>query len=179
MTIHSEHPFTPAPGDRDQLRRVRGRLGSQVTLWTAGSGAGRTGLTVSSFVVALGDPGHVVGMLDPDSDLALDLTPGTPFVVQLLTWRHRDLSEQFAGTMPAPGGPFARAVVDGHDFEQTEFGPRLAGASAWLGCRVVDQRPVGWSTEVLARVERVEVGEDRDPLVHRRGRYVRPDGGTH
>ena len=34
MTIHTEHPFLdPEP---DPVRRLRGRLGGAVTLWTAG-----------------------------------------------------------------------------------------------------------------------------------------------
>ena len=34
MTIHSEHPFLDP--DADPVRRLRGRLGGAVTLWTSG-----------------------------------------------------------------------------------------------------------------------------------------------
>ncbi len=167
MSIHSEHPFaTPAAG-RDQLRRFRGRLGGQVSLWTAGAGAERVGLTVSSLVVGGGEPGVVVGLLDPDSDLAEHLDVGSPLVVQLLSWRHRDLAEQFAGLMPAPGGPFRAA-----EFEQTEHGPRLQGATAWAGARIVDVTERGWSLVATASLEHVEVGADDDPLGHRRGEWT-------
>ena len=167
MTIHGEHPFLdPVP---DQARRLRGRLGGQVSLWTTGSGAGRAGLTVSSLLVALGDPPLVVGLLDPDSDLALPLEdPGARCVVQLLQWRHRDLAEQFAGQMPAPGGPFAQAA-----WEELPAGPRLVDATTWAEATVVDARPLGWSLEVTARIDAVVVGDDADPLLHRRGRYQR------
>ena len=30
MTIHSTHPFEPGEGDRDAVRRLRGRLGTAV-----------------------------------------------------------------------------------------------------------------------------------------------------
>jgi hypothetical protein len=34
--------------------------------------------------------------------------------------------------------------------------------------------PVGWSDLLTLAVEDVVVGEDEQPLVHRRGRYQRP-----
>ena len=36
VTIHSEHPFLEPEADRDPVRRLRGRLGGAVTLWTTG-----------------------------------------------------------------------------------------------------------------------------------------------
>ncbi|PVG82764.1 flavin reductase [Nocardioides gansuensis] len=168
MTIHSDHPFATPEGERDQARRLRGRLGGQVSLWTAGAGAERVGLTVSSLMVAPGEPAYVLGLLDPDSDLAQRLTRGDDprCVVQLLHWWHRDLAEMFAGLMPAPGGAFGHA-----EWVQTGAGPRLADATTWAECVVSDTRDVGWSVEVTCRLDEVEVGEDDDPLLHRRGRY--------
>ena len=161
MTIHSTHPF-PTPDD--PVRRLRGRLGGVVSLWTSGS----AGLTVSSLMVAAGEPARVLALIDPDSDLADTLEETGTAVVQLLSWRHRDLAEAFAGTAPAPGGAFRMA-----DFAQTPWGPRLADATMWAGVRVESTRPVGWSLEVTAVVEEIVVGEDDDPLFHRRGRYVK------
>lgn len=58
----------------------------------------------------------------------------------------------------------------------TEWGPRLEGASAWVGVRLAQLRPdVGWSSLVDTTVEHVEIGEEQEPLVHRRGRYVRAE----
>ena len=53
----------------------------------------------------------------------------------------------------------------------------LTDACAWGGVGLVDgePRPVGWALAVEAVVERVEVGDDTPPLLHRRGRYVRLD----
>lgn len=166
MTIHSEHPFLdPHP---DHARRLRGRLGGQVSLWTTGAGSDRVGLTVASMLVVLGDPPLVVGLLDPDSDLAVALTDddGARLVVQLLEWRHRDLAEQFAGQMPAPRGPFAQAT-----WVQGDAGPRLADARTWVEATVVDARESGWSLEVRARLDGLVIGDDDEPLLHRRGRY--------
>ncbi|GAB2879586.1 flavin reductase family protein [Nocardioides pacificus] len=170
MTIHSEHPFLGPESQREPSRRLRGRLGGVVTLWTAGDAdAGRAGLTVSSLMVAGGEPGAVLALVDPDSDL-LDVLESTGrAVVALLRWPHRDLAEIFAGTAPAPGGMFVQA-----DFTPTEWGPLLSSATTWAGVRLVDTTEVGWSTLVTCAIEQVTIGDDPDPLVHRRGRYQRP-----
>ena len=168
MTIHSTHPFADA--EPDPVRRLRGRLGGAVSLWTAGEGREREGLTVTSLMLAHGEPAHVLGLLDPDSDLAERLVSVGRGVVQLLSWPDRDLAEAFAGTAPAPGGPFRTG-----DFEQTAWGPRLTSATAWVGCSVVDAREVGWSVEVTCRVDEIEVRDETAPLLHRRGRFLRLD----
>lgn len=171
MTIHSSHPF--ADPDPDPVRRVRGRLGGAVTLWTAGAGEERAGLTVSSLVVALGQPSYVVGLLDPDADLTDALRSTGRAVVQVLSWSDRSLAEVFAGMAPLPGGPF-RAV----EWVDTDWGPRLATAGTWVGVALVDEREVGWSAEVRCRVEHVEVADDpaAGVLGHRRGRWLRLAG---
>lgn len=169
MTIHSTHPFAEPEEERDPVRRFRARLGGTVSVWTSGSGPSRTGLTVSSLMVAHGDPGHVLGLVDPDSDLGVHLSAGERCVVQLLEWRHRDLADAFAGIAPAPGGVFTLGA-----WTDTEWGPLLDGASAWVGLRVAETREVGWSMLVDGVVEQVTIGEEAQPLVHRRGRYVRP-----
>ena len=167
MTIHSDHPFRdPAP---DPVRRLRGRLGGAVTLWTSSADGERAGLTVSSVMVAPGEPASVLALLDPDSDLAEMLTASGRAVLQLLQWRHRALAEVFAGLAPAPGGPFALVELD-----DTAWGPRVADVSSWAGLALHDSTNVGWSTLVTCVVEHVELGEDDEPLVHRRGRYQRP-----
>lgn len=169
MTIHSEHPFRdPSP---DPVRRLRGALGGAVTLWTAGDEErGRAGLTVTSTLVANGEPARVLALLDPDSDLLVALQGSGRAVVSVLTWDNRGLADAFAGTAPAPGGPFRQAP-----FVDTEWGPRLASAATWAGVRLESTTEVGWSVLVACVIEGLVVG-DVDPLVHRRGRYVRPPG---
>lgn len=169
MTIHSDHPFADPASERDPVRRFRGRIGGAVTLWTAGAGRARAGLTVSSVMVAAGEPSRVLALLDPDSDLAETLASTGRAVVHLLRWADRDLAEMFAGTAPAPGGRFAQAA-----FVDTEWGPRLADVETWAGVSLEDAREVGWSTLVTAVVDAVTVGVEDDPLVHRRGRFVPP-----
>lgn len=168
MTIHSEHPFLdPEP---DPVRRFRGRLGGAVALVTAAAGSRRAGLTVSSFMVANGDPARVVMLVDPDSDLHDVLTGRNEHraVVQLLSWRHRGLAEAFAGTAPAPGGPFRAG-----EFEATAWGPRLVDVATWAGVRLETRTDAGWSSLLGCLVEEIHVGEDDEPLGSRRGRWVR------
>jgi flavin reductase (DIM6/NTAB) family NADH-FMN oxidoreductase RutF len=171
VTIHSDHPFLPPEAERDPARRLRGRLGATVSLWTSGVAVARVGLTVSSYLVAPGEPPHMLALLDPESDLAEGLVETRVGVVQLLEWQHRDLADAFAGIAPAPGGAFRLG-----EWAQTEWGPRLVGASAWAGIRLVDADPreVGWSLLVEAVIEHIEITEEHQPLVHRRGRYLRP-----
>ncbi len=203
MTIHSAHPFATPPGDRAPLRRFRGRMSAPVSLWTSstdsglppatGSPEGRTdpadgqveaaspgpgewaGLTVSSFVVVDGEPGALIGMVDPDSDLAALAVETGRVAVSLLTWSHRDVADVHAGLAPSPGGAFRTGR-----WQPSPWGPVVADASAWLGGAVVTSaaREVGWSLLLEARIEHIHLTEPDDSagggtLVHRRGRYER------
>ena len=167
MTIHPGHPF--ADPEPDPVRRFRGRLGAGVSLWTAGVAGDRAGLTVTSLMVAGGEPGRLLALLDPDADLTGRLEETGRAVVQLLSWRHRQLAEAFAGTAPAPGGPFRTG-----DFTETPAGPRLTGATAWVDVTLEDARDVGWSRLVTCTLDAVTLDDEDEPLLHRRGRWVRP-----
>jgi flavin reductase (DIM6/NTAB) family NADH-FMN oxidoreductase RutF len=165
VTIHDEHPFADPPASRDALRQFRGRLPAAVTVVATGSAASRAGLTVSSILLAPGEPGQLVALIDPDSDVGAALEHGTTITVSVLGPDDMYLAEAFAGLAPAPGGRFRLGT-----WAQTEWGPTIEGAP-WLGAKVTDLRPVGWSLEVTARVEHVELAPV-DPLVHVHGRYL-------
>ena len=165
MTIHHDHPFWPAEGDRDPLRRLRARMPAPVGVWTTGTGRSRAGLTVSSFLVAAGDPPHVLGVVDEESTL-WDERPRT-VVVNLLGPDHAWLADVFAGQAPAPGGAFTVG-----EWDDSPWGPVLRGAPGWIGLRLADGEPahVGWGLLLDGVVESAELGEG-DVLTHVRGRY--------
>jgi flavin reductase (DIM6/NTAB) family NADH-FMN oxidoreductase RutF len=167
VTIHSTNPFADPV---DPARRFRGRIGGAVSLWTAGAGADRTGLTVSSLMVANGEPAHLLALLDPDADLTDVLTATGTAVVALLDWADLDLAEAFGGTAPAPGGPFRL-----REWEQTSYGPVLIGRT-YAEVRLDSVRETGWSVLVDVVVEKLSVIDGDDGLEHRRGRYHRANG---
>lgn len=169
MSIHSEHPFLPPQGDRDPVRRLRGRLPLPVSVWTAEVDGRRVGWSVSSLLLAAGDPAEVVGLLDEDSELADAIRTTGVVAVSVLGWQHRNLADAFAQVMPAPGGPFRLA-----EWAPTPWGPVLVGATGWVGARLAEGEPTraGWSLLVRATVEHVQVDDPSDGvLAHLHGRY--------
>lgn len=169
VSIHSDHPFADPPSARDVVRRFRGRLAAGVTLWAAGSEAGRkAGLTVSSLMVANGTPARVVALLDPLSDLVAVMGETGRAAVSVLNRTDRALADAFAGLVPAPGGPFRLA-----EFTDERWGPVLTHAQVWAGLRLEATQEMGWSLLVTGVLEQISLVGDADPLVHYRGRYVR------
>ncbi len=161
----------PPEGERSPVRRFRARVPSPVTLWTSEYDGTRAGLTVSSMLVADGEPGFVIGVLDPDSDLWETLRLSRRAVVGLLDEGHRQLADAFGYVAPAPGGPFKLGK-----WTATDWGPALAGVS-WAGCELSDADPpyAGWGVQVRLEIRYVEIVADTmRPLVHRRGRYLTP-----
>lgn len=169
MTIHSTDPFAVPEGDRSPVRRLRGRLASAVTLWTAKAPDGApAGLTVSSTVVADGEPPRLLGLLDEESALWEAIEQTGRFAVMPLRETDRQLADKFAGLLPAPGGAFT-----GYRWRQTEFCPVLDGVAAWAGCRLDSARPWGWNLLLEATIDHVEIAPDptTGPLLHHRGQY--------
>jgi 3-hydroxy-9,10-secoandrosta-1,3,5(10)-triene-9,17-dione monooxygenase reductase component len=163
--IHVSDPFATPEAERSAVRRLRGRLASPVTLWTA---PGPAGLTVSSTVVADGDPGRVLGLIDAESELFDAMAVAGRFAMTPLGPDDQQLADRFAGLMPAPGGLFA-----GDGWTATDYGPLPAGAGTWAGCRVDTTREYGWGMLVEATIETMELGAALAPLLHFRGRYHR------
>jgi len=162
--IHSSDPFATPEQEKSPIRRLRGRLAAPVTLWTA---PGPAGLTVSSMLVADGDPGRVLGLVDEESDFWDAVATAKRFAVTPLRPGDQQLADKFAGLMPAPGGLFASG-----EWTETEYGPVPADAGTWAGCRLDGERPYGWGLLVEATIETVTIGgADAVPLMHFRGRY--------
>ncbi len=163
MTIHSTDPFATPEGERSPVRRLRGRLPAPVTLWTA---PGPAGLTVSSLLVADGEPGLVLGLVDEESDFWPAAQRAGVFAVVPLRAGQKQLADRFAGVLPAPGGLFAQ-----ESWRHTDFGPVPADATSWAGCRLLDAVECGYALLVRAAIEESVAGTGDDPLLYFRGRY--------
>lgn len=162
--IHNENPFPQ--GADDPTRRLRGRIGAGVTVITAGDEDHRAGLTVSSLVVIEGEPGRVVAVVGPNSDL-YDIASATgKFVLHLCEARHAGLADVFAGIRPSPGGMFS-----GLNVTDTEWGPSIQTIETRAFCSEGTIEPLGWSGLLTGIIDKVEFGADPSPLIHYRGGY--------
>jgi 3-hydroxy-9,10-secoandrosta-1,3,5(10)-triene-9,17-dione monooxygenase reductase component len=170
-TVHFGDPWADPEESRDPVRRLRGRLAAGVTVWTSGesgSSAGEwTGLTVSSLLLAQGEPPELAGIVGPDTDLADMIGATNRFVVHVLsdTPNHRRLAQHFAGILPA-----ADELLD---FEPSAHGPLLTSVADRLGCRAVEMRPLGWSLLVTAVIDDVTLAPAGPGLAWQRGRFHR------
>jgi 3-hydroxy-9,10-secoandrosta-1,3,5(10)-triene-9,17-dione monooxygenase reductase component len=161
--IHSTDPFAVPETEKSQVRRLRGRFAATVTLWTA---PGPAGLTVSSAMIADGEPGRVLGLIDEESDFWEAANATGRFAVTALGDGDQQLADRFAGLLPAPGGVFATGA-----WTDTDFGPVPAGAGTWAGCRLENHRPCGWAMLVVGAIETTHLDSGSLPLMHYRGRY--------
>jgi 3-hydroxy-9,10-secoandrosta-1,3,5(10)-triene-9,17-dione monooxygenase reductase component len=161
--IHTGDPFAIPEADKSDVRRLRGRLAAAVTVWTA---PGPAGLTVSSMLVADGEPGRVLALIDEESDFWEAVSQARVFAVTPLGAGEQQLADRFAGLMPAPGGLFATG-----DWTATDYGPVPATAGTWAGCRLTGERRVGWALLIEATIETFQLAAAPEPLIHFRGRY--------
>jgi flavin reductase (DIM6/NTAB) family NADH-FMN oxidoreductase RutF len=163
--VHYEDPFADPPEDRSPARRMRGRLALPVTVWTSGTVSAPFGLTVSSLMLAEGEPPVLMGLIAGTTDLYGSIEETNAFVVHVLREEDGRLAEIFAGLRPNPGGPFASVDID-----ESSWGPVLRSHTTRAFCRVEETRPAGYQQLVTARAEKIEVGELSDPAVYFRGR---------
>ena len=164
--VHYEDPFRTPRDQEDPTRRFRGSLAKGVTIWTAGAGETKAGLTVSSLMVAEGKPSHVLGLINDTTDLYGALLDSGRFVVHLLGRSDQVLAEVFAGTRPAPGGQF-----EDLELEDTDWGPMIIRLLPRAYCTLRDTAQPGFQKLVRGRIDKIELGDGSEPLVHYRGRY--------
>ncbi len=165
--IHEgQHPFHAPEAERDPVRRLRGRLAAPVTIITAGDNEGWAGLTVSSLMLAEGEPGSVHFMAGPTADIVDVIERTDRFVVHVLSQDHRVLSDVFSGRRPSPGGPFTGISV-----AATDWGPAIEAIDDRAFCSGVQAVERGYSLLVSATIDAVDVSDLASPLVYFRGAY--------
>lgn len=165
--IHDDHPFATPPELRDPVRRFRGRLAAPVTVITSGEGGRRTGLTVSSLLVAEGEPPSLHFLCGTATDLWDAIAETGTFLVHVLEAGHRSLADRFAGIRPSPGGLFS-----GIEAADTGYGPEIGAVHTRAYCRYVGHRDEPMHVLVHGRIERVELHDLREPLRYFRGGYL-------
>lgn len=164
--IHDDHPFAVPASERDPVRRFRGRLVAPVTIVTAGSGDGRTGLTVSSLMIADGEPGRLLFLCGRNADLADTIAASGGFVAHVLGRGDEWLSDRFAGVRPSPGGLFAGLeVTDGPQ------GPVIATIRTRAECSLSTVADAGWYHLIEGVIRSVVIDESTAPLVRYRAGY--------
>ncbi|MGA9595514.1 MAG: flavin reductase family protein [Acidimicrobiia bacterium] len=164
--VHDENPFATPNDQRDPARRFRGRMAAPVTVITAGAGERRTGLTVSSLVVAEGEPSRVYFLLGSTTDLFYVLEKTGKFVVHVLESGDQAIADVFAGLRPSPGGKFTDL-----DIEQTEWGPVLNEVRTRAFCTFEGGDEETFFIVAEGRVDKIEISDITEPLVYFRGRY--------
>lgn len=158
-------PFLAPEAERDAARRLRGRLALPVTVWTAWSAGRRAvGLTVSSTLLAEGDPPMVVGLLNPLTELCTAVQETGRFIVHVLAADQVRLADQMAGRYP--DDPFR-----GVSITESEHGPILGDVRTRATCRFRGQHDTGWSVTVTGSIEAMELGPAERPLIHYRSGY--------
>jgi 3-hydroxy-9,10-secoandrosta-1,3,5(10)-triene-9,17-dione monooxygenase reductase component len=167
IRVGGQHPFATPPERRSPARRLRGRLLAPVTVWTAGDPPSGAGLTVSSVLVAEGEPARLLGLIDPTSALWEAARQAGAFVVHVLSAGDRALAERFAEIRPPVRGAFAGLEVTG-----SPWGPLLGGRHSWAACRLQGSTPAGYAELVEGVIERLELHDGEAPLGFLHGRFV-------
>jgi flavin reductase (DIM6/NTAB) family NADH-FMN oxidoreductase RutF len=167
IRIGSQPPFAVPPERRDPARRLRGRLVAPVTVWTAGHPPGGAGLTVSSVLVAAGQPARLLGLIDPTSAFWEAAQEARVFVVHVLAAGDRALAERFSEVRPPIQGPFFERL----EVAESPWGPVLGGSRPYAACRLAGSTPVGYGELVEGVIEQLELPDLEDPLAYLHGGY--------
>ena len=166
IRVGGQPPFAVPAERRDPARRWRGRLVAPVTIWTAGRPPGGAGLTVSSILVAEGEPARLLGLIDPTSAFWEAMQETRAFVVHVLAVGDRGLAERFSEVRPPIRGPFERL-----DVAESPWGPVLGGNRPRAACRLAGSAPRGHGELVEGIIEQLELHDPEDPLAYLHGRY--------
>lgn len=164
--IHEDHPFRTPEELRDPVRQFRGRLAAPVTIVTAGTAETPAGLTVSSLMVAEGDPARLYVLVGPTTDLYEAIMDTGRFVVHVLRGDDRRWADVFAGLRPSPGGVFS-----GLDVSETAWGPTITSIGDRAFCTLNHFEEESFVAILTSTVDDVTVADLADPLVYFRGGY--------
>lgn len=151
----------------DPFRRCMRLLAGGVAVITGGDPGHRVGLTATSVTSLSMEPPSVLVSIRAGSRLVPLVMRKERFTVHLLGESQAHEADVFAG----------RRGDERPRIEQVEWhergGGRLAGALAYVDCRLARVAPVFSHVLLIGVVEVVESGSGEPPLIHFDGRYRR------
>ncbi|HZC29064.1 MAG TPA: flavin reductase family protein [Gaiellaceae bacterium] len=150
----------------DELRNVMRRFPAPVAVVTANADDERYGLTVGSLVSLSLEPPLVGVSIGKDSSSHEPLRRAGGFTVSLLSEAQEAEARHFARSGVPP-----RFLWAGAEVRAGSRGPLVAGALAWLECRIVAEHDVGDHTLFVGAVETHELGTLARGLVYRDSTY--------
>jgi 3-hydroxy-9,10-secoandrosta-1,3,5(10)-triene-9,17-dione monooxygenase reductase component len=163
-----DDPFAVPVDQRDPARRFRGRLPAAVTVWTASFADGRaTGITVSSLLVAEGEPPAVLGLIGTLTNFWDAVRESKRFVVHVLSEDQRRVADEFAGRYTQVNFTEGWSAAD-----ESEWGPTLRAVTTRAYCGLGGFMESGYFLLVRGDVDHFDIDDPAPaPLVHYRGGY--------
>jgi flavin reductase (DIM6/NTAB) family NADH-FMN oxidoreductase RutF len=150
----------------EQLRDAMRRAAAPVAVVTVDAGDLRYALTVGSLLSLSLEPALVGISIGHASQSHTPLREARRFAASLLAGDQQSLAQHFARSVP----PIA--LWEGIELHESDIPePLLAGAVAWLECRVVGEHEAGDHTIFVGEVLSVELGRAAPALVYVGGEY--------
>lgn len=159
----------PAPSNErqhDDDLRLLSRIPASVMVVAAHRTGQVHASTISSFSTVSRRPSLISICLANQSRTLKLLEAGGAFIVSVLAMDQDPVATRFADSS-RPDGP---CQFDGIPHHLNAYGPAIEGASAWIGCNVIEAQPWGDHHMVLGEVRFVEF-TGRRPLLRHDGRY--------
>ncbi|WHA43156.1 flavin reductase family protein [Agrobacterium larrymoorei] len=154
--------------DASELKAAMRTVAGGVCVVTAGSGAQRTGATVTSATALSMDPPTMIVNINKTSSTWPIIARYNHFCVNILSAEQEEVASRFAGV----GGLKGAERYSGADWFELESGASgLRGALAVIDCAVEDVIERHTHAIVIGRVLSVEQGAGL-PLLYHAGRYV-------
>jgi flavin reductase (DIM6/NTAB) family NADH-FMN oxidoreductase RutF len=149
-----------------ELRDAMRRAAAPVAVVTVDAGDLKYALTVGSLVSISLEPALVGVSIGHASQSHTPMRDAGRFAASLLAGDQEALAQHFARSVP----PIA--LWEGIELHESELPePLLAGAVAWLECRIVAEHEAGDHTVFVGEVLSVELGRSGPALVYVGGEY--------
>jgi 3-hydroxy-9,10-secoandrosta-1,3,5(10)-triene-9,17-dione monooxygenase reductase component len=168
MAAADPQPAIEQPGPTDAFRSAMGRFPTGVTVVTALTEAGPSGLSANAVSSLSLEPALMLACLDRGSRTLRAVQEAGRFGINVLGAGHVDLALRFASKAPTP------EKWAGVEWEERDGIPALPAAIVWVACELGDV--IAGGDHVIVTGEVLGVSErEGEPLVFHEGTY-RPLG---